>query len=370
MVYLLYISIENKNAMKPLTLIFKSCLALVFIFLLFPAKSLNAQSEPNWLSEAWRTEQYPSNVFLIGYAQDNINKSESVAKATERVQDLARANLSESLLSSIKSVNDSYKKSVMHGDNETISETYKFEINVTSDLVLNGVRVESFVKGNLVYGFAHANKYEIIGYYKANLNMYIQQIEGFINTTKELEDDREKSKAKKENEKALPIFDKIKEAQGILSAIDKNIPESELKMEHSMDLYNTVIQTQARLAQGIIVYIETEEDLFSTKVTKTETGIKAILAENGCRFTLNKDEADFKVIVSSIAREYNYSNKVYFSYVDAVVKLYKSPEEKHIYENKFSKKGAHSKSYNEAALNAYNEVGKVISEKILTWINN
>jgi hypothetical protein len=41
-----------------------------------------------------------------------------------------------------------------------------------------------------------------------------------------------------------------------------------------------------------------------------------------------------------------------------------------VYQNEFAQKGAHSKSYRFAAKNAYDEISKPISEKILTWINN
>lgn len=349
---------------------YKPRLLISIILALLIFNKLSAQSEPAWMLEVWRTEQYPSNVFITGFAQDNINKSESIADATERIKDLARANLSESILSSVQSVNDSYKQSILEGGNEEIKETFKSEIKVSSSLEINGVRVESFVKENMVYGFAHANKYEIIGYYKANLSMYIQQIEGYIKTGTELEDNREKSKAKEEFAKALPIFDNIKEAQGILSAVDKNISDDELKMQTTMKLYNDVIQANARLAQGIIVFITTKEDVFGDETKDTEIGLKAILAENGCRFTKVESEADWKIEINASSREYNYSNNVYFSYVDANVSLFKAPSEKHVYQNEFSQKGAHSKSYKAAANKAYKDVSLKISEKILTWINN
>lgn len=331
---------------------------------------IQAQKEPAWLSESWRSSQYPSNVFLTGFVQDGKNKNETVAEATERVKNMARANLSESIIASVQSVSDSYSESIMKGDNEVVNETFKSNIKVTTDLELNGVNVESYTNANMIYGFAYANKYEIIGYYKANLNMQVQQIEGLISTAKELESNHEKKKAKDEFNKTLPIFDEIKEAQGILSALDKNISEADLKMQKTMSLYNEVIQANARLTQAIMVFINTNEDIFGESTKAIENGLKAILAENECSFTTDESEADWKIKINATSREYNYSNKVYFSYVDAEVELYKAPSDKHVYQNEFTQKGAHSKSYKAAARNAYNEVSNLISEKILNWINN
>ncbi|PLX10521.1 MAG: hypothetical protein C0597_16650, partial [Marinilabiliales bacterium] len=173
-----------------------------------------SQNDPAWLLEEWRTEQYPSNVYIKGFAQDNKNSNESIAEVTERVKNMARSSLSESILSSIQSVNESYSKSVMLDDKETVSESFKSEIKVSTDLEINGINTETYVKNNIVYCFAFANKYEIIGFYKANLNMQIQQIEGYINTAKQLEQGREKFKAREEFLKTLPIFEEIAASQG------------------------------------------------------------------------------------------------------------------------------------------------------------
>lgn len=345
----------------------KSLLTYLFLVVTLFAQ---AQDDPAWLNENWRTEQYPSNVYVKGFAQDGINANETRADAVERVKNFARANLSESIISTIKSINESYSESVMVGNDETISESFKSNINVTTDIEINGVNIDTYVKNNIVYGFAHANKYEIIGFYKANLKMQVQQIEGYINTAKELEQSREKKKALDEYLKAEPIFEEVAKSQGILSAVDKNIADEGLQMQKTMQLYNEVVQAKARLAQGIIVYLETEEYLMGDSTTAIENNLKAILAENGCRFTKSESEADWKIKIKATSREYNLSNKVYFSYVDAEVKLFKAPSDKHVYQNEFSQKGAHSKSYKSAASNAYNEISKPISEKILNWINN
>ncbi len=351
-------------------LTFKRFYSLAALFLLFSCFNAIAQEDPAWLMESWRTEHYPSNVYIKGFAQDNKNNNETLAEVTERVKNMARSNLSESILSSVKSVNESYSQSEMVGDNEVVSESFKAEIEVSTDLEINGINVDTYMKNNIIYAFAYANKYELIGFYKANLNLQVQQIEGHISTANELEDDREKVKAKNEFEKALPIFEEVKKAQGILTAIDKNITEDGLKMQKTMKLYNDVMQAKARLEQGIIVFMYTDEDVFGEKVNSIENGLKAILAENNCRFTTVEEEADWKIDINATSREYNYSNMVYFSYVDAEVKLYKTPSDKHVFQQEFSEKGAHSKSYEAAAKKACNTIGKTISEKILNWINN
>ncbi|HKL09678.1 MAG TPA: hypothetical protein VJ896_12960 [Bacteroidales bacterium] len=354
--------------MESLTRKAKPFVLILFLFSLFD--TVQAQKDPAWLANSWRTTQYPSNVYLTGYVQDEKNNNESTADAVGRVTAMARGNLTESIISSIKSVSDSYSQSISDGKSETIKETFQSEIQVSANLQINGVKVESYVKDNTVYGFAYANKYEIIGYYKSTLNMKVQQIQGYINTAKALEEKREKIKAKEEYNKTLPVFEDIKKAQGILSALDKNISQEELKMQKTMNLYNEVIQANARLTQAVLVYISTQEDLFGENISAIESGLKAVLAENECSFTTEEQNADWKLYVNASSREFNYSNKVYFSYVDAEVQLFKAPSDKHVYQDEFEQKGAHGKSYRAAARNAYKEISNLISDKILNWINH
>jgi hypothetical protein len=350
---------------------YKSLLLLSFIGISYFAYS---QNDPSWLIDSWRIEQYPSSVFITGFVQDGINKNETIAEATERVKNMARANLSESILASVQSVSDSYSKSIIEKNaktfNETVTETLQSQIKVSSKLDINGIRVESYVKNNMVYGFAFANKYEVIGYYKANLNLKVQQIEGFINTATELENNREKKKAKDEFNKTLPIFTEIAEAQGILSALDKNISDDDLKMQKTMSLYNEVAQANARLAQGINIYMTTNEDLFGDPASSIENNLKAILSKNGCNFVTDTETADWKIDISASSRQYNRADGIYYSYVDAAVKLYKAPSEKHVYQNEISEKGGHNKSYKDAARKAYDEISIQISNEILPLINN
>lgn len=369
----MYISLVNYAQMKNRNFRYSINSYLIVLFVI-TFSSAKAQNDPTWLKDSWRAEQYPASVYITGFVQDEKNKNESIAEATERVKNMARGNLSESILASVQSVSDSYSKSFIEKNaksfNETVTETLQSQIKISSKLDINGIRIESFVKNNTVYGFAFANKYEVIGYYKANLNLKIQQIEGFINAATELENNREKKKAKDEFNKSLPIFNEIAEAQGILSALDKNITDDDLKMQKTMSLYNDVAQANARLAQGTNVFMTTNEDLFGYPTYLIENNLKAILSKNGCNFVVDPEIADWKIDISATSREYNIADGIYYSYVDAAVKLYKSPSDKHVYQNEISEKGGHNKSYKEAARNAYDQISKQISNEIVPLINN
>lgn len=342
----------------------------LLVFILIPLL-INGQNEPSWMKQMVRNESYPASVFITGFAQDGINTNETAAKALERVKDMARANLTKSIITSVESVSQNYMQSVIKDGNESFSESFESQTKTTTNIIINGVKVESFAgENNIVSAFAFANRYEIIGYYTANLNMTISQIEGLISSAKELEAKNEKVKAKNEFNKSIPLFNNIKEAQGVLSAIDANISDEKLKMTHTMSLYNEVVQANARLAQGVYVFIEANELLFGEKTSAIENLLKATLAENGCSFIDNQENADWRIIIDANSREFNESNSIYFSYVDATVQLFKASTNKNVYQNEFTQKGAHGHSFKMAGKDAYKKISSPISEKLLNWINN
>ncbi|HSH53081.1 MAG TPA: hypothetical protein VK982_15250, partial [Bacteroidales bacterium] len=72
---------------------------LLIIFLFSACYTVKAQKDPAWLANSWRSSQYPSNVYITGYAQDEKNNNESTADAIGRVTAMARGYLSERIIS-------------------------------------------------------------------------------------------------------------------------------------------------------------------------------------------------------------------------------------------------------------------------------
>ena len=342
----------------------------ILLSILLSSIALNAQNSPNWTKASWRTTQYPNDTFLVGYAEDVKSDNETIAESLQRIKNMAIGDLAKSVVSSIKTVSQNYAQSTLYGDQEEIKKTFETQTQSESDAEINNIKAETFhnPQNNFIYAFAYVNRYEVIGYYKANINMNIQQIEGFIKTANELIAVSEKSKAQDELQKTIPLFAKNEYAQGLLTAVDKNIDDSGLQMKKSVELRNTVIQTLTELEQGIYIYFSCNAHLFDGLDNTLENKTKAGLTENGCSFTEDKNLADWIVEVDASSRKNQLYMNIYSSYVDAEITLTKVFNQKIEYENKITKKGNSMSNYKDAAIDAYDEMASILVKDLLTRI--
>ena len=235
---------------------------------------------------------------------------------------------------------------------------------------ITGIKIETYFdpKKNVVYAFSYVNKYELIGYYKSNLSLNINQIEGFLKTAKDLEAKHEKAKARQQCEAVKPLFNKIRDAQDMLTVHDGNLSADDLQQNKITELYNNVTQLLARLAQGVYVYVESHEDLFGVPVDITANKLKAELAVNGCSFTDNVNEADFCLKLRTSVRKSDSNNDFVFCYADTAVELYDNHKQKVVYGDNVSEKSG-SNSQDKAARKAMEYVASKIAEKIRKQID-
>lgn len=347
----------------------KQICIIVLVLVLSTLGSI-AQNAPLWVESEWRQANYPNSSFLTGFAQDVKNSNETVAKATERVKNLAKGNLAGNVLSTIHSVAESYIQSVEYGNNEKIQKTFETQTKAETNATINGIKVDSYYnpQSNYVYAFAYSNRNEVIGYYKAQINMHIQQIEGFIASALQLSEQAEKIKAETEYNKTIPLFAKIEYAQGLLTAIDKDADENGLQIQKSIALRNKVVQSLTELGQGTTLFILCNAQLFTAPTNLLESKLKAQLATSKYNFVNDSALADWLVIIEAKAEEHNDINQTFFSYVNATVKLTKRYNNQLVYQDELKEKGGSAINYNDAAKKAYAEIAHKINEQLIKYI--
>lgn len=345
----------------------RNFLLIVFILLSFCTFS---QNEPFWVESSWRQINYPNESYLTGFAQDVKANNETVAQAEARVKTLAAGYLAKNVIATIQTVSDSYSRSVEYGSNESIQKTFETQTKAETDATINGIKTECYydAKNNYVYAFSYANRYEVIGYYKAQINMLIQQIEGNIAAAAQFKEKAETVKAEAEYNKTIPLFAKIEYAQGLLTAIDKNVDDSGLQMQKSVVLRNNVVQALADLEQGISIFIWCNAQLFGTSTHLLENKLKAQLTENNCSFVADSTQADWLIIIDANAEEYNNAYNTFYSYVNATVSLEKRYNRQQVYHDELKQKGGSAKDYNDAATIAYNDIAIIITEQLIKFL--
>jgi len=341
----------------------------LFTFLLLNSV-VYSQNEPHWTKDTWRASQYPSNTFLTGYSVDIKSDEEKLSAATERLKDLARANLSKNVITEINSVSQSYAQSVEYEENEKLKKIFENTVKAETDAIINGLSVKSFYneKNNYLYAFAFARRDDVTRYYKAKISNNIQQIESIMQSADVFAGKSEKRNAEIEYEKCIPLFAEITYAQGLLQAVDRNAGDSTgLSMTKSLNLHSELVHKISEV-QSTYIFMTCASQLFDEKTAKLEKRLKAVLAEHGCVFTADTIKADFLISVDASAREFNYTFNTYFSYVDANVNIKKAYNFDEVYQDEISQKGGSTKSYIYAAEEAYDNIIDELANKMMNMI--
>jgi hypothetical protein len=310
---------------------------------------------------------YPHSTFITGFASKTVRTGDNVEQIKNRLILDAQKKLSESIRVQVKSTTDVRDKSIEANGNTYLESYTDDAVQTYSNAEIVGVKTETYFdqRANAVYAFAYANKFEVAGYYKANIAMLIGQAEGSLYTAKNLESTQEKSKARKQCEDAVNLLAKVRYAQDLLTALDAADSES-LQQAKTEQLHSDAAQMTARLAQGVYVYLESSEDLFGKKVSIIASKVKAILAKNGCSFTDDAAQADLKITLVSTTREISNDNGLVFCYADTELDLYDNHKSKSVYNDEISQKGG-SATAERAGRKAMEDAVQVIADKILQF---
>ena len=336
-------------------------------FLVAISMTLFGQETPDWLDENFRNMKFPSHTYLTGFAYRIVEKN--ITEETQQVKLDAQADLVKQVRLMLQTKTQT--QSLAQSANGKYEEHERFENQILAEAnaEIVGMKTETYFdqKSTLVYAFAYANKYELIGYYKSNLSVNINQIESYVKTAQDLEANKEKAKARQQLEMAKSLFPKARYVQEMLTVLDYNATSDDLQQAKTEQLYSAVIQLLAQLEQGVYIYVESDEDLFGQKVDIVANKFKAELALNGCSFVDKAEKADFMLTINARTRESSTSNNIIFCYADIAIALYDNHKAKTVFSDELSEKGG-SNSQEKAGRDAMNKVVSKITEKLKNWI--
>jgi len=345
----------------------KFCL---FLFLsLFSCSLFGQNNVPSWVDNTTRNMRYADEVYYTGFTAVTVTQNKNLEKATAEAKQTVLGELTNRVLAAVSSSKSQVKVSIENNNKEQIYSVFSSDVSISSEMEIVGSKVETYFdeKSKIVYAFAYANKYELIGYYKSNLSVNINQIESFVKTAQDLERNNEKAKARQQLEQAKPLFSKVRYAQGLLIAIDGNATADDLQQTKTEQLYNLLTQMQAKLAQGVFVYVFGNENLFGKSENIIANKVKADLAHKGCSFVDSAEKADFRLKINADVRLSSQSDGMVFCYTDVEVELFDNHKQKAVFADSFSGKGG-SSSQEKAGRKAMEEAANKIAEKLTKWI--
>ena len=210
-------------------------------------------------------------------------------------------------------------------------------------------------------------KYEVLDNLKNNLSQKFVRIESIMQTSNNLMNDGEKAKARYQCELAQTIMTDIRRIQDSMLITEPTISIEMLEQQRFEKLQNEITLLSAQLAQALMVYFESSEDLFGKQESVITNKLKSKLAINGCSFTNDSSKADFILTIEAETRESSTVNNLVFCYADVNLELYDTHKQKSVYSNNISEKGG-STTKEKAARKAMEKAADVIMDNIVKWI--
>ena len=331
-------------------------LMAVLVFCTSTALTLTAQSiPPEWIL-------YTSSGYISDFQCDYNTKELPETDFKQYLLSVARSNLAKQVQVSVKEQAVLEKLSVNGHTSINYSSTSVFSTDVALKLVeTKTMYIPSTKEG---FAIAYIDKSAGIRYWSNELNIVLGSIESCCKVAQAYISTGFKDKAKLELQKAEGMFSSADTPLFWIAFLGMSDLELQNFMARRNLLEETVKKSLSDLQYGTTICIKCSADIFGTANPKLSNDIKGKLAPKGCNFVDDSSAADWVVTITANAREHNRmdygTSSAYFAYVDAVVSVMKTATSQVICEDEISVKGSHTRSYNEAARDAYKSVGEKI----------
>lgn len=313
---------------------------------------------PSWTAEQWRELKYPHSRYLTGFAADRGSSSASFANA---VKNNAKAELIQSLQVSIQSA-ISHRRS-RHGND--FDESIAISSSAYSEADISGMSMEYYYDSDkgMGYAFAFVSKAELAAYYKARIDMLLMQAQSGLRAARTA--DRAGMRAGS-REAAAALAGAIR-AHGLLSALDAASAAN--YHERIAVLSGEQAQMAAQLPQGMLIFVESSEDLFGARVSIVANRLMGILSKDGCSFVDSGGAADFTIKISASVRHAGEVEGIVFCYADVAVQLYDTRRQMVVYADEIAQKGGFNTA-DRAARKALDTAAANIAAQLKTWLEN
>jgi len=124
---------------------------------------------------------------------------------------------------------------------------------------------------------------------------------------------------------------------------------------------------QARLAQAVLVYVESNEILFDTYTNLIANRVKADLATRGNSFVDDMEQAHFVLTINANARFSSQNYNIAFSFADVEVRLFDNHRNRIVFADEFSERAGANTKIN-AGRRAMENSANRISQKLNNWL--
>lgn len=333
--------------------------------------------EPVWLDVNVRNMQYPQDAYYTGFSEVYVTSSKTKEQALNSAKQKAVGELSDRVRVMVNSkklsINTSYGGTDVE---EQIRSKFTSLVETTSQTEVVGSKVYTYYaeKDKTVYAFAYVSREELKNYYKNQISLYLNKVEGTLATASELAEKGYKNKARQQCLSVVDAFATIAYSQDLLTAMEEHMDDSSLQQSRSERLRNELIQTIADLENSVYVYLECNETVNGQSVVHIGERLPGMITEKGCgcNFTEMEEEADFVVRVNArLSRCQDAPDNIVFCYANATLSIFNKHTQKTVKPKISEAKGGWTQGNKaNATEEAFDELAEKIVEKVVPALKN
>jgi len=277
-----------------------------FIFLFIALPLLAQGSVPLWVQDSWRSMNYPANEWYVGFSQDGLAHNANVAEALRTLERNAQGRMAESIVASVssRSVSSTSSQQRQQGGNfnETIDESYRRTIQVSTNANIAGTQFFSYhdPQTRRIYAMAAVKKSGLAAYYVSQIELNLQKAENALNEgillTQQL---GKKSDAFKKFAEGRRNLDDCGQHLNLLSAVDQSGIQNRL-LARETTLRKQIAAATAETEEtkmAMTFFVDGTEMLENAAVDIVVSRLKSAISKNGYRITGSRREAEYHIRV-------------------------------------------------------------------------
>jgi hypothetical protein len=253
---------------------------------------------PPWVDDAWRTSQYPSSDWYVGFAMDVIRPGANLSEVQRRVEREAQNKLAEGITVRIQAISETHTRSnrVSDGQNfdETIRKNYEQMIQASTDAEVSRVEMSTFhdQANNRVYALARVKKADLAAYYVSRIEFYLQNAENDLKLARQFAESDRKRSALEKVQSAKEHLDECVKYNELLSAVDFQGDIRRL-LDKRAALMREIAAFETQLQEAAPIFVTGSELLNNNRVSIVIPALQSRLSQGGCRIVADRNDAEF-----------------------------------------------------------------------------
>jgi hypothetical protein len=334
--------------------------------------ALAGQGKPHWMNASTRQYEYPEATHITGASQAG---GRLQGDAIARLKETAQRDLVQHIRVTVESVMQGYTQSTSASGNEQLYEVFSSQVASKAKETLPGLHVfQPYYDpdDNVTYCFAYVEREALTTSCKSQIALNLNAAEGTLRTANDLVTAKQKSQARQKCKEVIPLLAEVAYLQGLLVAVDKHSAESDWQTERSAAVRQKAELLFAETEQGIMLYIDCNEIIDGESVEIIAPNIQALLTKKGCTVSIAEgvSSADYVLTVKAEIEYCKDNARSTVCSAKANVSLRRAQKKGAVYSELLHGDGVDAADNGNAAQLAFEDLAKIIAEKISAYIKN